>query len=551
MPPAPDDFPARLLAATALLEELCADRGQLSVLDETLRRRFLEAAGRVSRPDRPAARQLAKAFRKAEKDERRAADEAILSSSGIRTLRRAPVFPTPPPLAEGSSLGPRALTEGAAQEAVVGGAGAVEAEREAAAGVAREPTPNDAQAAGAAGEPTAGPRLREPRACYVCKDDFSTPHPFYDQLCPECAALNWQKRNQSADLTGKVALVTGARVKIGYHAAVKLLRAGAHVLVTTRFPIDAAARFAREADYPSFKDRIEVYGLDLRHTPSVEALCKHLNDSLPRLDFILNNACQTVRRPPAFYAHMMEAERKGVPALTAEARHLLEGHQRLRAWSHHGGAQLARAAAHPLPDSAELSQVALLPGEEEESGPGLHLFPAGALDQDLQQVDLRGRNSWRLRLDEVSAVELLEVQLVNAVAPFILNARLRGLMERTPGREKHIVNVSAMEGQFYRSFKTDKHPHTNMAKAALNMMTRTSAKDYVQSGIHMNAVDTGWITDEDPAEIAVRKVEEHGFHPPLDVVDGAARIVAPLFDGLLSGEHVWGLFLKDYQPIPW
>jgi NAD(P)-dependent dehydrogenase (short-subunit alcohol dehydrogenase family) len=332
---------------------------------------------------------------------------------------------------------------------------------------------------------------------------------------------------------------------------VKLLRAGAHVVVTTRFPIDAAARYAREADYLSFKDRLEVYGLDLRHTPSVEALCKHLNESLPRLDFILNNACQTVRRPPAFYAHMMEAERTGVPALTAEARHLLEGHQKLRQASHAQGAPLARTDGAVLPDSAELSQLALLPDEKEEAGPGLHLFPAGALDQDLQQVDLRGRNSWRLRLDEVSAVELLEVQLVNAVAPFLLNARLRGLMERTPGREKHIVNVSAMEGQFYRSFKTDKHPHTNMAKAALNMMTRTSAKDYVQSGIHMNAVDTGWITDEDPAEIAVRKVEEHGFHPPLDVVDGAARIVAPLFDGLLTGEHVWGLFLKDYKPIPW
>jgi NAD(P)-dependent dehydrogenase (short-subunit alcohol dehydrogenase family) len=537
--PAPDEFPARLLAATALLEELCADRGPLSLLDEPLRRRFLEAAGRVSRPDRPAARQLAKAFRKAEKEERRAADEAILSSSGIRTLRRAPVFPTPPPLTEGSSLAAGA-PDAAAPEPIAGGADASET---------AEPHA-EARGEPSTGRPTAGPRLREPRACYVCKDDFTTPHPFYDQLCPDCAALNWQKRNQSADLSGRVALVTGARVKIGYHAAVKLLRAGARVVVTTRFPVDAAARFAREADYTSFQDRLEVYGLDLRHTPSVEALCKHLNESLPRLDFILNNACQTVRRPPAFYAHMMEAERKGAPALTADARHLLEGHQQLRQSQGHGhGAPLARADG-ALPDSAELSQLALLPGEQ-EAGPGLHLFPAGALDQDLQQVDLRGRNSWRLRLDEVSAVELLEVQLVNAVAPFLLNARLRGLMERTPGREKHIVNVSAMEGQFYRSFKTDKHPHTNMAKAALNMMTRTSAKDYVQAGIHMNAVDTGWITDEDPAEIAVRKVEEHGFHPPLDAVDGAARIVAPIFDGLISGEHVWGLFLKDYQPIPW
>jgi len=173
------------------------------------------------------------------------------------------------------------------------------------------------------------------------------------------------------------------------------------------------------------------------------------------------------------------------------------------------------------------------------------------LDQDQQQVDLRERNSWRMMMDEVPLVELLEVQLVNAVAPFILNARLKPLMLRTPGREKHVVNVSAMEGQFYRRFKTARHPHTNMAKAALNMMTRTAAADYQRDGIHMNSVDTGWVTDEDPAAHAERKVAEHRFSPPLDIVDGAARIVDPVFDGVNTGKHLWGLFLKDYKPAPW
>jgi NAD(P)-dependent dehydrogenase (short-subunit alcohol dehydrogenase family) len=317
------------------------------------------------------------------------------------------------------------------------------------------------------------------------------------------------------------------------------------VIVTTRFPRDAALRYAREADFEAFRDRLEIYGLDLRHTPSVEAFAAHVSGRYDRLDFLLNNACQTVRRPPGFYRHLMDAET--ATEVPDHVRPLLAGHEALRRSD-----ALARAGASVQPvgllASAALSQVALT---DEDHRAELHLFPDGRLDQDLQQVDLRGRNSWRLALDEVPTVELLEVQLVNAIAPFVLDARLKPLMLRVPTRDKHIVNVSAMEGQFYRAHKTDKHPHTNMAKAALNMLTRTSAADYVKDGIHMNSVDTGWVTDEDPLEIAARKQQEHGFHPPLDVVDGAARIVDPIFDGIRTGHHVWGLFLKDYRPVPW
>jgi NAD(P)-dependent dehydrogenase (short-subunit alcohol dehydrogenase family) len=396
----------------------------------------------------------------------------------------------------------------------------------------------------------------EPKHCYVCKEHYTVLHHFYDQLCPPCAAFNFAKRTELADLGGRVALLTGGRVKIGYQAGIKLLRAGAHLIVTTRFPRDSAARYAAEPDFSEWGDRLEIFGLDLRHTPSVETFCRELLATRDRLDFIVNNACQTVRRPPDFYRHMMGREMTALSHLPEPARRLLGAYETWRSHLQPTGMGMISLAAFErrlpsiagLVNSAELSQVALLP---EEHQPRQDVFPEGRFDQDLQQLDLRERNSWRMLMADVPSVELLEVQLVNAVAPFILNARLKPLMLRTPGRDKHIVNVSAVEGQFYRNFKTTRHPHTNLAKAALNMMTRTAAADYQSDGIHMNSVDTGWVTDEDPAELAARKVAEHRFHPPLDIVDGAARIVDPIVSGINTGEHVWGQFLKDYRPTDW
>jgi len=274
---------------------------------------------------------------------------------------------------------------------------------------------------------------------------------------------------------------------------------------------------------------LSVHGIDLRHTPSVEELCTQLLDENDRLDFLVNNACQTVRRPPGFYEHMMDHE---ITASVDKKALALVASQRSR----------------DRLSSASLTQVPLL--DEDHLDPSA-MFPRGRLDADLQQVDLRRVNSWRLQMHEVSTIELLEVHLVNAVAPFVMNARLKPLMMAVPSADKHVVNVSAMEGQFYRTYKSDKHPHTNMAKASLNMMTRTSAADYVEDGIHMNSVDTGWVTDEDPIAQAQMKREMHNFHPPLDIVDGAARIIDPIFHGIQTGHHVWGQFLKDYKPTDW
>ena len=304
----------------------------------------------------------------------------------------------------------------------------------------------------------------------------------------------------------------------------------------------------------AWQHRLHVYGIDLRHTPSVELMCRHLLATLTRLDGLINNACQTVRRPSGWYDHVIVGEDDDPTPLE---RAFLARDRALRgelaAAAQPGEQGLVRAGAAAIQAvglwrSSVLSQLPLLAEDLER---GEHLYPTHRLDQDLQQVDLRDTNTWRMRLAEVPTAELLEVHLVNAVAPFVLNARLRPLLAAVPTNDAHVVNVSAMEGQFYRRWKTDKHPHTNMAKAALNMMTRTSAIDYVRDGIHMNSVDTGWVTDEDPLHHAERKTRVHGFHPPLDIVDGAARIVDVIFDGIATGNHMWGLFLKDYKPAPW
>jgi NAD(P)-dependent dehydrogenase (short-subunit alcohol dehydrogenase family) len=508
---APDDpdLAARAAAAAALLEEIAGDHRALAQLDDDLRRRLVTAAGQVSRPDRYARKALGKALARARVAEKRAQDRATLEQTGIRVLRKQTVFRAPLPMPK------------LEDEADDGGWGEAEAEH--------EESPR---------------RVVDPRTCYVCKAEFHELHHFYDQMCAPCAELNWAKRNQMGDLRGRVALVTGARVKIGYHAALKLLRCGAETVVLTRFPRDAARRYAEEPDSAEWMSRLHVYGIDLRHTPSVEALCTHLVATLPRLDVLINNACQTVRRPSGWYDHVIarETEPLALPAL--DRWESLRGRALPAAPAH----ALETRGAHGIWQSAVLSQVPLLAEDLER---GNHLFPDGRLDADLQQVDLRTHNSWRMALADVPTAELLEVHLVNAVAPFVLNARLKPLLARVPTRDAHVVNVSAMEGQFYRRWKTDKHPHTNMAKAALNMMTRTSAADYIKDGIHMNAVDTGWVTDEDPLHHAERKQQVHGFHPPLDIVDGAARIVDPFLDGVTTGNHVWGLFLKDYKPAPW
>lgn len=504
--------------AIRTLEELVKNDDLMAELSQDQRVALFKAAGQISRPDRLASRRRYKAVRKVKKTKLRVQDRSVRATTGIREARQAAVFQAPAQITK---------------------------------------------VTGSAEGKTDQPELLSPRHCYVCKIKYTRLHFFYDTMCPPCGDFNYQKRFQSVSLAGQVALITGARLKIGYQAALMMLRAGARVIVTTRFPVDAAMRFAREEEFPIWGERLQIHGLDLRHSPSVELFTRYIEQTTDRLDILINNAAQTVRRPAGFYAHLMANESLEFKDLSPRVQSLLKAREtckdQLLSLCPSSSASTSTAVSPlvtwhgqgpgiGLRSSAQLSQI---PYTYDNSLAVEDVFPRSQLDADLQQVDLRTVNSWRLRLADVPAPEMLEVQLVNSVAPFILCSKLTPLMRRDNTGKKHIVNVTAMEGKFHRFTKTDRHPHTNMAKAALNMMTHTSAKDLARDGIYMNAVDTGWVTDEDPANISVMKQEEHDFHPPLDIVDGAARVCDPFFDGIATGKHRCGEFLKDYNPTDW
>jgi NAD(P)-dependent dehydrogenase (short-subunit alcohol dehydrogenase family) len=350
--------------------------------------------------------------------------------------------------------------------------------------------------------------LSRTRYCYACKEPYQLLDAFYHRLCPACARENFERRTASTDLTGRRALITGGRVKIGFQLALMLLRDGAELLVTTRFPRDAQRRFEESA--PQGLDRLTIVGIDLRDPRQVLGLAENLRAEGRPLDILVNNAAQTVRRPPESYAALIGGEVGELPPKALLAPGFSPA--------------LALGQSHGALALAEIDEAGLLP-------------------------DTAPVNSWSVRVGELDAAEVLETQLVNALAPTLLCDRLLPLMLASPHPRRYIVNVTAVEGRFAVRNKTSGHPHTNMAKAALNMLTRTSGPELAEQGVHMCSVDTGWITDENPAPKKAR-IADKGFRTPLDVVDGAARVYDPIVRGE-QGDPVSGVFLKDYREAAW
>jgi len=363
--------------------------------------------------------------------------------------------------------------------------------------------------------------LQRPANCHVCNGSYREVHFHYHRLCPECAELNYAKREIRSDLSERRALVTGARIKIGYQTALRLLRSGAQVIATTRFPRDAAVRYAQEPDFEKWQNRLTIHHLDFRNIPALISWAEQFRDNEDPIDILINNAAQTIWRTPEYYEKQNTLEQQPLKNLPNHAQALLANNQSLERIGHNASTELIE---QKIPTS-ELAQAFREP------------------------VDKRNITSWDLRLHEVEPLEFLEVQLINVTAPFILTSTLKAMLMKSPIEKRFVVNVSGKDGRFAVDEKANRHPHVNMSKAAMNMMTRSSADDFSANNIFMNSVDTGWVTLEG-GYARTQKIKEDGFVPPLDAIDAAARICDPIEIGI-EAEPEFGKLFKDYKPADW
>lgn len=361
-------------------------------------------------------------------------------------------------------------------------------------------------------------KYQKKNRCYICKARItqeSMRHPEIPSMCQTCGAENVAKKTFTKDLTGKIAIVTGGRIKIGFETAIRLLRCNCTVIVTSRFVDNCLERYSQEPDFETFRYNLHIYQLNMLSNTSISKFIAYINETYPRIDYLINNAAQTIRRPIQFYQHLLNRVQ----------------------YDNHDNIVYRDAQELKLLEISDLNPKLLTHDSNSQNLD--ELFPPGQLDQFKQQLDLRQVNSWNLEANQVDLAELAEVYIINAIAPFILATKLRPLMCRKDSNYTWIINVTSMEGVFNWSLKSSRHPHTNMAKAALNMFTRTSAQDFIRDNIVMDAVDTGWNNAQQPGA--------HDLLTPLDCADGAARILDPIFRDLKTP----GILYKDFERRQW
>lgn len=365
--------------------------------------------------------------------------------------------------------------------------------------------------------PAAQRKLNEPRRCYVCREEFVDVDAHYDRLCPRCAERERVARAQTADLSGSLAVVTGARVRIGFQVTLALLRQGCEVIATSRFANDAWARFANEPDFDAFRARLELRPIDLRFARDVERFAAAIAAERGAVDILVNNAAQTVARGPQHYAQLA-----------------------------------AMDAATLLPAGVTRAPTLSASSDTLDLAPSLGASSDGAETSASLPNEQSNTNSWRASIDEVSVGELASAQSVNAIAPFVLLSRLRGALSEAAARRggAYVVNVTAIEGQFSQRRKPSRHPHTNMAKAALNMLTLSVGAELARERVYVVSVDPGWISAQNPfAQDAAQRAD--GFAPPLDDRDAASRVLDPILRHKRGEPPVFGVLLKDYAVVDW
>lgn len=354
--------------------------------------------------------------------------------------------------------------------------------------------------------------------CYMCDAPFRGDPSDPSRRCASCALLESAKRARRPDLSERVAIVTGGRVRIGYAVCLSLLRAGATVHATSRFGASALDRFAREHDYPEFASRLAIHSLDLCDLPATERFAERFVARFGAPDILVNNAARTIDHPPAWLDTMRAIDQQRLEALPEGARESI----------------LSFDAA---PTSRQLGEGAL----------------SLALDPEGQPHDARARNAWRAKIGEVPLRELLAVHAVNALAPFILIDRFRDAMTRGQSRAtpRFVVNVTSPEGRFYRRYKGPWHPHTNMAKAALDMLTRTCAEELANHSVYVTSVDPGWVSDQHTTALRESLVHGGDFEAPVSALDAAARVLDPIYSALEGAPPAWGVVFRNYAPCPW